>query len=273
MTDISTHDLQRWNTALVAMADACGSDAFADTLTAAITTLAPIESLLIILESEDKPPRLLYQHGIPDASRERVIDRYFSRGYLLDPFCFAVDQGLRQGFYHLADIAPDHFFESEYYRVYYLDAGSVEDCYYILDLAPGRRISISLYNGISASPLDRDSLAILRTLEPVVRRYVFQHWGQRRPPSSGDDEPGSHERARFNQRLREAFLSFGEGLLTQREREVCHLLLKGHSAKSSARALHISPETVRMHRKNLYSKLDAGSQADIFSSFIDWLKR
>ena len=59
--------------------------------------------------------------------------------------------------------------------------------------------------------------------------------------------------------------------LTEREREIAHLLLRGHSVKSSARVLEISPETVRMHRKNLYTKLEISSQAELFALFIDWL--
>ncbi|MCY1450129.1 Bacterial regulatory protein, luxR family [compost metagenome] len=66
-------------------------------------------------------------------------------------------------------------------------------------------------------------------------------------------------------------MNFGADLLTEREREIAHLLLRGHSVKSSARVLDISPETVRMHRKHLYTKLEISSQAELFSLFIDWL--
>ena len=77
--------------------------------------------------------------------------------------------------------------------------------------------------------------------------------------------------ASLNRQIREAFMNFGSDRLTEREREIAHLLLRGHSAKSSAKVLEISPETVRMHRKNLYTKLEIGSQAELFALFIDWL--
>ena len=60
-------------------------------------------------------------------------------------------------------------------------------------------------------------------------------------------------------------LVFGAGLLTDREREILHLLLRGHSAKATARVLGISPETARVHRRHLYAKLDVGSQGELFS--------
>jgi DNA-binding CsgD family transcriptional regulator len=51
------------------------------------------------------------------------------------------------------------------------------------------------------------------------------------------------------------------------------MVLQGHSVKSTAQELGISPETVRMHRKNLYLKLDINSQSELFAQFIGWLRR
>jgi DNA-binding CsgD family transcriptional regulator len=79
--------------------------------------------------------------------------------------------------------------------------------------------------------------------------------------------------ASLNQQIEAAFMNFGSPLLTVRERENAHLILRGHSVKSTARVLNISPETVRMHRKNLYTKLEISSQAELFALFIDWLTR
>jgi len=37
--------------------------------------------------------------------------------------------------------------------------------------------------------------------------------------------------------------------------------------------MNISPETVRMHRKNLYLKLEVGAQSELFALFIEWLRK
>ncbi|MCY1250836.1 Bacterial regulatory protein, luxR family [compost metagenome] len=50
-----------------------------------------------------------------------------------------------------------------------------------------------------------------------------------------------------------------------REAEVIRLMLKGHSTKSIARHLGNSPETVKVHRKRIYSKLKISSQGELFS--------
>ena len=55
---------------------------------------------MISLECRGRAPRLLYQQGIPECHRDAVLNRYFAAGYLLDPFCLAVENGLAEGFYH-----------------------------------------------------------------------------------------------------------------------------------------------------------------------------
>jgi DNA-binding NarL/FixJ family response regulator len=64
---------------------------------------------------------------------------------------------------------------------------------------------------------------------------------------------------------------FGTAFLTDRETQVVQLFLHGHSTKSIAEKLCISPETVKLHRKNSYAKLDVSSQAELFYLFIDSL--
>lgn len=257
--------LQDWHRHLAGAIASCGTEAFPGRLLDALASLVPIESVMISLERIGSAPTLLHERGIPPGSRELLLERYFSRGYLLDPFCLAVDQGLAEGFYTLGEIAPDDFFSSQYYKTYYLGAGSVEDCYFMLELSPRERVSVSLYNGLSARPFEPGQLALLRALAPTVLELGRRHWAQTAPPAQA--EPS------FAAQLQQAFRHFGDGRLTARELEVCHLLLRGHSAKSSAKALAISPETVRMHRKNLYIKLGIGSQAELFSLFIEWLSR
>jgi DNA-binding NarL/FixJ family response regulator len=50
--------------------------------------------------------------------------------------------------------------------------------------------------------------------------------------------------------------------LTPREQEALRLLAQGLSAKEMARALGVSPETVREHLENLYAKLEAKNRVE-----------
>lgn len=55
--------------------------------------------------------------------------------------------------------------------------------------------------------------------------------------------------------------------LTEREREVLGLIVAGLSNKEIGRALALSPRTVETHRANLFSKLEAGSLAQLVRSY------
>jgi len=79
------------------------------------------------------------------------------------------------------------------------------------------------------------------------------------------------ENSRLHRSVELAFLNFGEGILTPRERQVVEFTLKGHSAEAAGKILEISPGTVRIHRRNVYSKLRIRSQGELFSKFIDAL--
>ncbi|MFJ7285254.1 LuxR C-terminal-related transcriptional regulator [Pseudomonas sp. NPDC099000] len=238
-------------------------------LASAFGHLVSIESVMISLEHKDRPPQLLYQRGIPEKYRESIIDRYFSGGYLLDPFCLAVEQGLAEGFYHLEDIAPDNFFDSEYYKTYYLKAGSSEDSFYIVDTGHDTQVSVSLFQGFGGESLRVEQLNLLRAVEPLVREFISE-FGRRGLQHSAVNEGVRDD---LKQRVQSAFEQFGCDLLTEREREVAHMVLRGHSVKSTASLMSISPETVRMHRKNLYLKLEIGSQSELFALFIEWLRK
>lgn len=256
--------LQQWHAALQhAFAHSDTPDALAH-LAAAIGQLVCVESMMISLECRGRAPRLLYQQGIPECHRDAVLNRYFAAGYLLDPFCLAVENGLAEGFYHLEDIAPDNFFDSDYYKAYYLGTGCSEDSYFIADIAEDRKVSLSLFQGCSGTRLSAAQLDLLRAVEPMVRELLGRYAHAHLLEAPQATEPGG---------LQAAFDSFGCQVLTDREREVAHMILRGHSVKSTAIELGISPETVRMHRKNLYLKLEINSQSELFARFIDWLRQ
>ncbi|WP_244191878.1 response regulator transcription factor [Komagataeibacter swingsii] len=39
----------------------------------------------------------------------------------------------------------------------------------------------------------------------------------------------------------------------------------GHSTKSIARSMRISPHTIKVHRRNIYEKLGVSTQAEVFA--------
>ena len=112
----------------------------------------------------------------------------------------------------------------------------------------------------------KSELARLRLVEPLVRAAMQRIWEKWRTEGKRD----APDRA-IHSRLTECYRNFGNEVLTQREREITQLLLRGHSTKSVARELGIAPGTVMVHKRNLFSKLGITSQYELFSRFIDAL--
>ncbi|MGH7271600.1 MAG: helix-turn-helix domain-containing protein, partial [Polyangiaceae bacterium] len=55
----------------------------------------------------------------------------------------------------------------------------------------------------------------------------------------------------------------GAGALSERERQVLTLLLRGHGVADIATMLQIAPRTVKFHQSNVLQKLGADSRADL----------
>ncbi|EWH09296.1 transcriptional regulator, LuxR family protein [Catenovulum agarivorans DS-2] len=57
----------------------------------------------------------------------------------------------------------------------------------------------------------------------------------------------------------------GLQLLTQREKQVVELILKGYSNKKIANILYVSERTIKFHCSNIYAKCEVGNRNQLFS--------
>lgn len=80
-------------------------------------------------------------------------------------------------------------------------------------------------------------------------------------------------RGRLAAQLEAAFVSFGNSRLSPKEGKIARMILQGHSSKSIAIALDNSPETIKVHRKRIYAKLEVSSQGELLSLFLNALLR
>jgi DNA-binding CsgD family transcriptional regulator len=56
------------------------------------------------------------------------------------------------------------------------------------------------------------------------------------------------------------------------QRVIASLVLQDHSSTSIGLNLGIAESTVKIHRKNLYAKLNISSQAELFALFLKHLR-
>ena len=119
---------------------------------------------------------------------------------------------------------------------------------------------------ISAASSPKSVLRYLNSLHTVIPALIQQHWQLSQP-----QKITAASSSIFNNTLQHALKHFGSSLLSPREQQVLHMLLRGHSGKSAAQRLAISSETVKLHRKNIYQKLDVSTLSELFYLFIDSL--
>ena len=55
--------------------------------------------------------------------------------------------------------------------------------------------------------------------------------------------------------------------LTEREKEILNLLIKGNSYKEIAAGIYISVETLNSHIKNIYRKLNVHSRSELAAKY------
>ena len=250
-----------------------GTTTFIADIKNALSVAVSLECVQFALEREGQAPILLYDEGIPKKTHAGLIGRYFDFGYMLDPMCLAVQRGISQGFYCMSEVAPDNFTKSEYYKRFYAANGVPEDCYFVVDLERSTKLTLCFFQGRSGSRFTAGELNFLRSIEPLVREMIILHAkrsGIGIEQISGE-QPQADDRERVGDHIRKAFDTFGAGVLSPREQQMATLILRGHSAKSASNVLRVSVETVRMHRRHLYAKLNINAQSELFARFINWV--
>lgn len=245
---------------------AIGTEHFPKALAEAISFIGPFDYCVIFGYFSTARPLDLFD-TFPPGKRQIYVENYQEGPYLLDPFYLACAAALPSGLYRLKEIAPDRFYQGEYFRNYYVQTGLAEEIGFFINLDDGVSIVISLMRATKS--FSAKDLRELKQFYPVVKAAAEKNWPNLSARFEADGSTDDQQKTA--RRLERAFLKFGEGVLTPREREVVEYTLKGHSAEAIGQILGIAAGTVRIHRRNIYSKLRISSQGELFSMFINML--
>ncbi len=251
--------LARYSELLAELIPTTRTAGFPTRLIAVLKDLVRIDDASILLyPGTDLPVVEYYEESEPGASTLSI----FLRGaFLLDPYYLAARDG-RFGLFRLKELAPTGFREGEYYRSWYRNCGYQDEAGYLFELPAGGFVNIALGKTSPRASFGQREVQLLKDILPVVQTLSLRHWGELRQQSSETD---------LRAQLHSALESFGSSLLTEREAQVINLVLHGHSTKTLADKLSISMETVKLHRKHAYAKLEVSSQAELFYLFLDSL--
>ncbi len=252
MTD--THDgvsSPHWPTLVPAMAacvDAMGSEGFDEALLELLRRAVRIEQCMIfaydssdeidcLLAANERQPRVagrlaqLYAGGLfrQDPNYQRLRQLIDDQGKLADAELTTMQAEAMSPAYQSHLFAfPDLVDKVS------LTIPGQDSIYYL-----------NLYCGVAAGPFTEENLACLDSLAPLLASLIRRHYGSTRSLSQ---RPSAEEAAVL-------------APLSERERQLCLYLLRGHTLKTAAAELDIALSTAETYRKRAYAKLGVPSKA------------
>ena len=238
-----------------------GTPGFPEAICGAVGELASAEDISLLLFREGQLPTV--EFNTPKASGDTSsLEGYVRRAFLLDPYYRAATVDQQHGVFRLKALAPHGFKNSEYYRTWYRNNGLSDECGLLIPVERGFvNLSLGLFS--RGRSFSERSLTMLRELYPVIEAAIQRHWVEAASPHT--DDPS------LQRRMEASLHAFGSSVLTRREQQITGMVLLGNSTRLIAEKLAISTETVKLHRKHAYAKLDISSQAELFSLFMQAL--
>ena len=258
-----------WITLLARCIDSIGTDTFSTSLVAALKSIADFDYSVSFAYHQKEKPICLY-HTFSNAKRTVFVDDYLNGPYLLDPFFKACGREVDAGLYRLRDIAPDRFYQSEYYRSYYIQTGLAEEICYTFYFQHQVAVVISLMRSGDSSRFSAREFRLLNSVVSIIESLSQRHWQD--VHSKFEIEPSEMESVENKSIIENTVSALFSPRITPRETQVVAQVLEGHSSDAIAKALGISVGTVRIHRRNVYAKLQISSQQELFSIFFQQIK-
>lgn len=222
------------------------------------------DSWVVLRFSKRNKPVVYAENRTEDGSVDQLFVDYVNGFYLLDPFFIACIDDPRASLFRLDDVAPDNFEFEDYYQRYFKLNIVADEVQFNLPLNNGDIVILSLGSKKRYSPSD---MSLMLAIEPWIlalirQRGAFDELYEYRSgtkPGVTEVEPLAEPQASRS--------SSGMNL-TSRELEIMQLLLSGFSSKGIAQKLHISPETVKAHRRHIYTKLGVKSHPELFAIYL-----
>ncbi|MFP3567775.1 response regulator transcription factor [Paraburkholderia sp. SIMBA_030] len=258
-----------------AVIEALDSAQFWTRLTRALERYVAFDNWVSLCFTRGASPLVCAESPTPDGTVDAMFQDYLAALYQLDPFYIAATEKPASGFVTLADVAPDNFSMTDYYQRYFKKniVGDEVHFNYMIDA----RHTLAFSLGATQRYGERD-LAVLALCAP----WVIALMRQRLPYEVFDASattPGvtvteTETLARvdvptYAARFEQVSSASGRAALTAREVEVAMLTLSGFSTRAIAEKLTISFETVRAHKKHIYTKLNVNSQSELFALFYE----
>jgi DNA-binding CsgD family transcriptional regulator len=177
----------------------------------------------------------------------------YADSYSQDPLYRAYRDGLPAGLYKPSDLEKKYPQARSYLKTYETTQVG-EELEYLVPVATDLALVIYLSRSSHSEAFRRNSVADLFKYQAPIIASVQKHCSLNTLTNPVSAVP-SHE----------AMAVGGKQCLTFREVQIVESILSGKCAKATAQQLGIAEGTVRIHRKNIFRKLNVHSQAELFA--------
>ena len=247
---------------LSGLAAQIGQPGFYPSAAVFLASLLDADVSVAMLYSVEQRPRYLAVKADAALRRGGKEAAYIDGPYVLDPVYQMFQRGQADGAYPMASYLPDDFYDSEYYRCFFRNT-QLRDTIDVLWRVDERSAITFCLGREEGTPLfgAAENALIQHTL-PLLFALMERHHRFAAPP-----KPDATDRL-VHRKVEATMANFGSSLLTRREREVVFYMLSGYSSEQTAERLRTAEGTIRNQRKSIHRKLETGSQAELFSLFI-----
>jgi DNA-binding CsgD family transcriptional regulator len=247
---------------------------FPEALVSHLDERVAFDAATIFVHRRELAPIYVFDNFVGGKAKQGIRE-YLQKTYVLNPFFQAQRNGLASGVYRIRDLAPDVFFQSEFYNDYRIKVTSHEEIGYVtrdwpeglaeidvaIQLGPDETVELALYRYLSNGDFSNTDLTAIQDELAFLTACFGSYWRRSRTSSDLSEQRTSSA----------GTVAFGEGKISARERQVLEFVLRGYSSESIADQLSISLATVKTHRKNSYEKLNISTQAQLFSLYLKHL--
>ncbi|MBN2991639.1 helix-turn-helix transcriptional regulator [Pseudomonas cedrina subsp. fulgida] len=262
--------LDAWHAATPGLVARLQCEGFARQLDEALWALVNFDQSCVLFYPTDGAPVLLHDN-LQGIGEPGAMHSYLNGTYLLDPVYTACAHGRATGLYRMSELAPDAFFEGDYFNspdvhpCISMQSGTLAEEIVFISAVPGiGHLAYSLMRmnaSVPFSPVQFEGLQQCRAMVDVLLQRHYQG-----VCAHIDDSASA-----LKEHLNNAFSRFAADQLTPREQLIVSMILRGHSSLSISLHLGIAEGTVKNHRKHLYFKLGISSQSELFHLFVNFV--
>ena len=245
-----------------------GRPAFYPELLAALAAHLQADLSMMMRYSKRNAPEYL----IHDDLQAEHMEIYLRGLYRVDPIYRLCRNEIGEGVKDLTEISTSEELAGDYFNIFLRLTGMSDDLAILFPVGAEESLGL-VYE--RRSTFSRREIAEMRILYPMLNGLHKLHQRElsaaphiTTPAVSGQVSPRTGLPPVNYKIAVDAFL---RTQLTPRERDIVGLVLLGYPTAKIADKLGLSVNTIKNHRKRMYSKLDITTERELFLNFVNFL--